>query len=105
MFDIKHRRYLDEINGKSVNQWYPLSRLVSDIEISIANSVKEINLVSELISNQELFDDFHFSVNVSTRPYNIIFTDSKLFGGVDSYLMSKEQIKKYTKEYLNDKNT
>lgn len=58
LYDLKHNQYLDKINAESTLQWYDLNNLVKDIEFSINNNLRERNLVSEPIQNQEIVDKF-----------------------------------------------
>ena len=60
LYDIKNKnQYINSINLASSAQWYDLENLQSDIDIVIKNKLKEINLVSEPISNEEIVDNFY----------------------------------------------
>lgn len=105
LHDIKHGQYLDSINEQAVNQWYPLNRLVNDIDIAVTNNIAQCNLVSEPVSNKELFADFDFQKSQHVKPYNLHCSQAELFGGSDGYIVSKEQVKILSQEYLNDCNS
>jgi hypothetical protein len=100
LFDIKHRQYLDCVNGIMIRQYYPLSRLCSDIDTVIKYDIREINLVSEPISDQEIVHQFCPDIaltNTPAKPYNLRSLEP--FG---QYVVSRQQVFEYVTEYLND---
>ena len=99
LYDLKHSLYLDKINGKEVRQYYPLHRLIDDIDTVIDHNIQDINFVSEPIENQTIIDRFFPSVranSTSCKPYNLScekapfgyynFTKSQTFDYVEQYL-------------------
>lgn len=102
LYDIKHSQYLDSLNSLTVMHWYPLKRLRDDMLYIMQNNVKECNLVSEPISNQELFDFFHFKKKDLVTPYNLKCGLIDESGVEIDYICTKEQVKKYAHEYIND---
>lgn len=103
LYDIKNcNQFAKEINGSAVNQWYLLSRLPTDIRITIDNNIKEINLVSEPIANKDLLENFNFEYNYESLPYDIGCDRATVYGGQGKYILPSSQIKKYVREYLND---
>jgi len=100
LFDIKHRQYLDRVNGAVVRQYYPLSRLCADVGTVIANDIKAINLVSEPVADREIIQQFCPDIaitNTPVKPYNLHSLDP--FG---QYVISRQQVIEYVTEYLND---
>ncbi len=100
LYDIKHRQYLDRVNGAMVRQYYPLSRLCADIGRAIQHDVRTVNLVSEPVSDQEIMQKFCpdvATVNTPVRPYDLHSTEP--FG---QYVLSQSQVFEYITEYLND---
>lgn len=100
LFDIRHQQYLDRVNGAMVRQYYPLSRLCKDINTVIAHNIREINLVSEPVSDQEMMQRFSPTtvlINKSTVPYNL--HSQEPFG---QYVLTKSQVFEHVQEYMND---
>jgi len=74
LYDLKHSLYLDKINANTVRQYYPLDKLVEDINTIINNNIQDINLVSEPIKDQIIIDRFFPNISVnsaSCEPYNL----------------------------------
>jgi len=99
LYDLKHSLYLDQINSKEVRQYYPLHKLIGDINTVIDNNIQDINLVSEPIENQTIIDHFFPGVQVNStpsKPYNLScgklpfgrynFTKSQTFDYIEQYL-------------------
>jgi len=100
LFDIKHKQYLDNINGATVRQYYPLTRLCNDIQTVLDNNIREINLVSEPVSDGEICSEFCADVAVSSapaRPYDLHCVEP--FG---SYIISRQQVLQHISAYIND---
>lgn len=100
LFDIRHQQYLDRVNGAMVRQYYPLSRLCRDINTVIAHNIREINLVSEPVSDRELMQRFSprtVLINKPTVPYNL--HSQEPFG---RYVLTKSQVFEHVQEYMND---
>jgi len=100
LFDIRHRQYLDRVNGAVVRQYYPLSRLCTDIATVIQHDIREINLVSEPVSDSEMMQQFCADVvlnNEPVLPYDL--HSQEPFG---QYVLSKSQVFKHVTEYMND---
>jgi hypothetical protein len=99
LYDLKHRLYLDKINGDEVRQYYPLSRLTEDINVIIDNNIQEINLVSEPIQNRMIVDRFFPDQPVNhipCDPYNLscgkppfghyVLTKNECFDHIEQYI-------------------
>lgn len=105
LFDLKYRKFLESINLNQIVQWYKLSDLPKHLKIITQNNIKEINLVSEPVQNQEIVDKFFpelkLNNRVDSRPYNL-HSISGLFGTNSNYVYTKSQVFNFIKEYLND---
>ena len=100
LFDIKHRQYLDRVNSATVRQYYPLTRLCKDIDTVIAHNIREINLVSEPVSDQEIIQRFlptTVLINEPVSPYNL--HSEEPFG---RYVLTKSQVFEHVREYMDD---
>jgi hypothetical protein len=100
LFDIRHQQYLDRVNGAVVRQYYPLSRLCTDIATVIQHNIREINLVSEPVPDSEMMQQFCADVvlnNEPVLPYDL--HSQEPFG---QYVLSKAEVFKYVTEYMND---
>jgi hypothetical protein len=100
LYDIRHRQYLDRVNGAMVRQYYPLSRLCADIGRVIRHDVRTVNLVSEPVADQDIITQFCSdiaTVNTPVKPYDLHSVEP--FG---KYVLSRQQVLEYVTEYLND---
>jgi hypothetical protein len=88
LYDIKNKnQYIKYINLASSAQWYNLENLQRDIEFVLKNKLKEINLVSEPISNQEIVDNF-YSGNFTFKKSK----ESAVHYDIGPYRYTKEEI-------------
>jgi hypothetical protein len=100
LYDIRHRQYLDRVNGAMVRQYYPLNRLCADIDCVIQHDVRTVNLVSEPVPDQEIMQKFCpdvATINTPVKPYDLHSVEP--FG---QYVLSRSQVFEYITEYLND---
>jgi hypothetical protein len=100
LYDIRHRQYLDHINGAMVRQYYPLSRLCADIGRVIRHDVRTVNLVSEPVPDQEIITQFCpdiVTTHTPVRPYDLRSVEP--FG---EYVLSKSKVFDHITEYMND---
>ena len=58
LYDLHHQSWLSKINPESRLQWYPLSRLRSDIEHVISHNRSHTNLSSVPIPNHDIVKHF-----------------------------------------------
>lgn len=100
VFDLKNKNILETINPESALQWYPLSRLNSDIEKVIEHNIPLINLSVEPVKTQDIINIAPLTAAekaiVSTKPVAPAFYDvkskyAKLFGGNNGYIVSAEE--------------
>lgn len=91
LHDLKNSVYLEKINLSQNNQWYPMHRLASDIA---ALTVREANLVSVPISNEEIVNwlmpgiGSHNNATLYDLKYN------------DGYLLDRDEICAEMKKYF-----
>lgn len=100
LFDIRHRQYLDCINSAMIRQYYPLSRLCRDINTVIQHDIKEINLVSEPVSDQEIMQRFCPNAVLTSTPVPPYNLHSRAPFG--QYVLSKLEVFEHVAEYMND---
>lgn len=100
VFDLKNKNILETINPESALQWYPLSRLNSDIEKVIEHNIPLINLSVEPVKTQDIINIAPLTAAekaiVSTKPAAPAFYDVKskyaeLFDGKNGYIVSAEE--------------
>lgn len=100
---------LNFTDSRNVYQFYPLSRLWSDIGIALEHGLKLWHPATEPVSAAEVYHALTgetFSNEVAASPvyYDYRTCHAELFGGRDGYLMSKaevlEDIKQFVKEQL-----
>jgi nucleoside-diphosphate-sugar epimerase len=85
------------LNPVAILQWYPISRLQSDLVIARHNGLRVVNLATEPVSNariaSRLFPAAVTGPASSPAPYSRIATKhAALFGGANGYIMRAEQI-------------
>lgn len=75
LFDLKNNLFIDKIDASAVVQWCPLDTLHNEIDHVVKNNIKELNLVSEPIANQDLVQEFFPGAAIHSKPnskqYNI----------------------------------
>lgn len=92
LYDLKHTQYLNKINVESSLQWYDLNNLITDIEFSLDNNLRERNLVSEPIYNKEIVDKFFpklvlTGTQVTTQCMEpICYSKTDIFNSIEKYL-------------------
>lgn len=93
LYDLKHKQWLEKLNPESTAQYYDITRLQNDITYVLENNVKELNLFSEPIKNQEILNKFFPDLqlnyqsasvqNYNTQPYS--FTKEEIFTSMEKY--------------------
>ena len=93
LFDLKNNLFIDKINPASVIQWCPLDTLHNEIDYVIKNNIKELNLVSEPITNQDLIGEFFPTVatqsKTETKYYDVTpyrYTRKEIYTAIRNYL-------------------
>lgn len=92
-------------DSRSIYQFYNLSNLWRDIEISLKNNLRLINLCTEPVSINELFKyitgkEFVNELNKKPFNYDIKTRHYKLFGGKNCYLRDKNQVLDDVKSFV-----
>lgn len=97
LFDLMNDNEVNKINPYSVFQWYPLERLIYDLDIIWREDLKLVNLFSEPLLTKKILDHYFPDATVSpiyeTAPqYNLKTCHCALFGGEGKkgYVMTAE---------------
>lgn len=93
LYDLKHSQWLEKLNPTTTVQYYDLTNLKTDIEYAITHDLKESNLFSEPIQNQEIVDRFFpntilGAVALPAQAYNFYpqqFTKEEIFRSMEKY--------------------
>jgi len=96
LFDIKNNLYTEKINLDTVNQYYDLTKLHQDIKYAIKNKIKELNLVSEPISNREIIENFPPQSIIGQTPGPVQYYN------IEPYHSSKQEIFESMRKYFNE---
>ncbi len=99
---------LNFTDSRSRYQFYPLSRLWSDIQLALENHIQMLHLAVEPVSAGELYEYLtgkEFKNEIVNQPalYDYRSHYSELFGGTGEYIIAKadvlSDIRKFTEEY------
>lgn len=93
LFDLKNNLFIDKINPASIIQWCPLDTLHNEIAYVIDNSIEELNLVSEPITNRDLIQEFFPNVITHSK------TETKYYD-VKPYRYTREEIYTAVRNYI-----
>ncbi len=88
LFDLLNDHNVDQINGNSAYQWYPLKRLWRDIQEVKGNEV--INLFPPPIETLEIIDKFFPNAEISSGER--ISYDYRTMATKSGYWLSKEEV-------------
>ncbi len=96
---------LNFTDSRSVYQFYPLSRLWSDIEIALKNDLKILHLATEPIQVGELYKYLTEKIFVNELPsqpanYDFRTKFANLFGGEKNYLLNKISVMKSVADFV-----
>jgi hypothetical protein len=97
IYDLLHLNQVEKILPNSYFQWYPVERLHGDIEIGLAHELPLLHLavpplhtgtiVKELFPHIEIGSD-----SVQGPSYDFRTTHSKIFGELNDYIISPDQL-------------
>lgn len=95
LYDLIHDNGVEQINPACIFQWYPITRLWSDLEVIRANDLRLVNLFTEPLAMRRIIDGFFPAARVAAemRPaqvYRLTTRYADHFGGVDDYIMSAD---------------
>lgn len=93
LYDLKNNQWLEKLNPNSTLQYYNLTKIKFHIDYALDNNIKELNLFSEPISNQEILDRFISNKKIGSQCgrvqlYNIqpqLFTKQEIFASMEKY--------------------
>jgi nucleoside-diphosphate-sugar epimerase len=107
IYDFMHDNNTDQINTRSVFQFYSLEHLTSDIETALENNIRVLNITSEPTSVAEvarvcLGRDFTNAVEAEPARYDYRSCHAQLFGGNNGYLYSKQQVLADLEKYVDE---
>ena len=96
---------LNFTDSRGVFQFYNLGNLWNHINIASQNSVKKLNLATEPISVEELYnyiynEDFKNEITENPPFYNFRTAHFKTFNGSNGYIFSKEKVLKEIKDFI-----
>lgn len=97
LYDLMNDNNIDVINPASSFQWYPLTRLKSDIEITENKNLSLANLFTEPLKTGAIIDRFFNDKKAGSKPaaeihYDLHTRYARDFGGNGNYIMSKESV-------------
>lgn len=97
IFDRLNFSALNFTDSRNFYQFYPLSRLWSDINIALKNNLQLLHLATEPVQTAELYHFLtgkNFVNEISETPANYDFKTkfANLFGGEKNYLLDKNSV-------------
>jgi hypothetical protein len=98
LFDLLNDHNVDQINGNSAYQWYPLKRLWQDIQEVKGNEV--INLFPPPIETLEIIDRFFSSAEISWSER--ISYDYRTMATKSGYWLSKGEVMDEMEAFINE---
>ena len=107
IYDLQHDNNLSVINPDSSFQWYPLSRLPSDLTTLRSDTARVFNLFTEPIPMRAIVERFFPGKNVGQQAagradYRLRTLHGALFGGPDGYVMTASQVMDALASYLRE---
>lgn len=92
-------------DSRGVYQFYPLSRLWSDIEIALENDLRILHLATEPVQVGELYTyltgkNFVNEISATPAHYDYHTKFAKLFGGKTNYILDKNSVMKSVAEFV-----
>ena len=97
---------LNFTDSRGIFQFYNLKNLYQDIQIAIQNNIKKLNLATEPVSVNEIYQtlfnkDFTNELSGTIPNYNFYTIHSKAFGENSNYIQNKKQVLISIKEFVN----
>lgn len=88
---------LNFTDSRNVYQFYPLSRLWSDLQKALNQKIRLLNIATAPVSAAELYeylngDTFINPISANPVRYDFKTKQDTVFGGADGYLMAKEEV-------------
>lgn len=96
---------LNFTDSRNVYQFYPLNRLWDDIQVLLQTNIRLVHLATQGIMARELYNyltDKSFENEILEKPlvYDFKTKYANLFGGKDGYILSKAEILKDIKQFV-----
>lgn len=110
IYDLMYRNRIEQINPMSQLQYYGLSNLWGDIEISLKNQLKTIHLATEPLTSEELARKV-FNIDITRQEsknpvaYDFRTIYSELFGSQGHYIQTKTEVLSKIENFVNQENT
>lgn len=110
IFDLLNDNMLDVINPESRFQWYPTTRLWSDIQTTISSDLPLVHLATEPVATSDILAA-HFpdkTVGTAAAPqasYDFQTSHAAAFGANGCYMMHRDQVLAELGSYLSGART
>jgi hypothetical protein len=98
LFDLLNDNNVEQVNGNSAYQWYPLRRLWQDIQLVKGEEV--INLFPPPIETLEIIDKFFPNTQIASG--DRIFYDYRTMATESSYWLSKDEVMQEMEAFINE---
>ncbi len=107
IYDLLHNNNVEKIEHAGVFQYYNLSNLVKDINVTVDNKLELINFATEPIRTDELaraalgIEDFNNHIDgVQPGNYDIHSKFAQIFSSQNFYMYTKTQILEDIKDFI-----
>lgn len=105
IYDLLNDNCLEMINKKSSYQYYFLKYLWRDIQIAIENDIKLINLFTEPVSTQEIYQTFFASKNIGQEEapeghYDLYTKYAKNWNNSGNYIYTKDEMIEQLSDFI-----
>lgn len=97
IFDLINNNQIEKIPINSKFQWYDLDWLFGDINRSILNNIRVINLFSEPLETLEIIKLFSYDISIFENVSRIEYDTTSIFG----YCKTKEECLENIKSFIN----
>lgn len=112
IYDLLHDNNVDRIHKDGVYQYYNLNNIWHDIQIALSNKLPLVNLATPPVRTEEVAE-YAFGIDFTNSPADVVpavwdmhTKYSKVYGGSDTYICSKERelddIKKFVEQESNN---
>jgi len=97
LYDLLHSNATDQINPAAVFQWYPVTKLATDLDVASAAGLRLVNLFTAAIAMKTVIERFfpEATVGAARTPaphYALRTRHAALFGGRDGVIMNEPQV-------------
>lgn len=105
IYDLLNDNCLQMINAKSSYQYYHLKYLWRDIKIALDNNIKLVNIFTEPLTTQEIFNAFFSEKDIGKEAvaavhYNLHTKYAEIWGNNSHYMYSKDAILQQLSEFI-----